>query len=146
MTKIKMNFKYIYSTIINSLVTVTAIPFPLRSTFTTDIHLKYMQKTGKRVVEMIVISMKDATLCNNQRQRNSCRNFIFSLVNCPGMSLKYVYIYPSSTVGRRAEQRATMPSFNLLLFINVGINQNLRILVTIQHFEFLLRTFPFRSR
>ena len=62
MTKIKTNFKYIYSTIINSFVTVTAIPFPLRSTFTTDIHLKYMQKTGKRVVKMIIISMKNALL------------------------------------------------------------------------------------
>ena len=70
MTKTKTNLKYIYSTIINSFVTVTAIPFPLRSTFTTDtfieiIHLKYMQKMGKRVVKMIIISLKDATLCNN---------------------------------------------------------------------------------
>ena len=63
MTKMKKNFKNIYFTVINSFLTITAVPFPLRSMFTTNtfieiIRLKYMQRMGRRVVVMIIISMK----------------------------------------------------------------------------------------
>ena len=69
MTKSKKT-KIVYSSIINSFLTITAIPFPLSSTFTTDtfieiIHLKFMQRMGERVVKMIIISMKNDSLCNN---------------------------------------------------------------------------------
>ena len=69
MTTMK-KIKNISSTVMNSFLTITAIPFSLRSTFTTDkfieiIHLKYMQRMGKCVVKLITISMKNDTLCNN---------------------------------------------------------------------------------
>ena len=55
------NYLIIYSTIINLFFTITAIPFPLRSTFTTDTFIEFACSTyrdGKTCSKMIIISTK----------------------------------------------------------------------------------------
>ena len=64
------SFEIIYFTIINSFLTITAIPFPLGARLLPTCLLKsftwsiYIQRMGKRVVKMITISMKDDILSN----------------------------------------------------------------------------------
>ena len=66
----KKTFKNVYFTVINSFLTITAIPFPLRSPFTTNtfieiMHLKYTQGKGKCIFNTIIICMKSDTVCNS---------------------------------------------------------------------------------